>query len=466
MVIAPLIAIVLAAGKGTRMHSALPKVLHPLLGKPLLARALSALDDLMLTQAYVVVGHGGDQVTAALPTFGKTYPMTPITQAPQLGTGHAVMQVASQAHIPNNATVVITYGDVPLLQPATVRQLLAFHQQQGHALTVLAAERQNPTGYGRLLHHEGQLVGVVEEKDATAEQRAIRLINTGVYVLDWAQTSPLLGQLTNQNAQGEWYLTDLVALAAQHGLKMGHTCLGAPWETDGINSRLDLQHCLSRLNTLTQHRLMSQGVTIWDPATTWIAPEVIVGPDTVIYPGCVLEGAVAMGANNVIGPHTQLVGPVTLGNDCTVRQSLVMNSRLGDRVYVGPYAQIRDGCQVANDIKIGNFVELKNATMGDWSNAAHLTYLGDVTMGHHVNMGAGTIVANYDPVRDLKHASAIADHAKVGCNSVLVAPVSIGEGACVAAGSVITNDVDAWDLAIARAKQDAKPGWVKEVMDS
>ena len=467
----PLITITLAAGKGTRMKSTRPKVLHALFGKSLLERAMGAFAGLPVTHSFVVVGHERQSVIDAMPTFDKPYPMTPVVQEPQLGTGHAVMQVAKEAlatsAIPANATVIITYGDVPLLQPSTVKQLLDTHKTHENALTVLSAERQDPFGYGRLLQDaQDKLIGVVEEKDATPEQKNIRLINTGVYVLDWVQVSPLLSQLTNNNAQGEWYLTDLVALAAKQNLNVSHACHGQVWETDGINSRQDLQRCLHRLNLLSQQRLMTNGVTIWDSASTWISPEATIGQDSEIYPGSVIEGDVTIGKNCVIGPQSQIVGPVAIGDDCTIRQSAVSNSNIGNRVYVGPYAQIRDGCQVADDIKLGNFIEMKNATIGDWSNATHLSYLGDVSIGHHVNIGAGTIIANYDPVRDLKHSSTIADHAKVGCNSVLVAPSTINEGACVAAGSVITQDVGPWDLAIARARQDTRLGWVKEILDS
>lgn len=467
----PLATLVMAAGKGTRLKSQLPKVLHPLFGVPLLVRVLQTLGALAQAQARpvgVILGHGRQQVTEALTGYGAHLSAwAPIVQDPQLGTGHAVQQALP--HLAGfSGNVLILSGDVPLLQASSIQALLDAHTLGEAHLTVLTATLPDAGSYGRVITDaQGQVQRIVEAKDASPEELAVRRVNTGVYVLDWQHTCPLLSQLSNQNAQGEFYLTDLISLALSEGqLRVLALDIADPQEMLGVNSRADLALCHQVLNARSQARLMAEGVTIIDPNATWVAPEVRVGPDTVIYPGCVLEGDVLVGRDGVLGPHTQLnglEGPVHLGDNVLVTSSVVAHATIEADTRVGPFAHLRQGVHLGASVRVGNFVEVKNSRVGEGSNAAHLAYLGDADIGAQVNMAAGSITANYDPVRKQKHRTKVADGAKVGCNAVLVAPVTVGENACVAAGSVITKDVAPWDLAIARPRQATLENWVATV---
>ncbi len=456
-------AIVMAAGKGTRLKSELPKVLHPLFGKALLRRVLDTLSQLSVQQTYVIVGHGRDQVEQALATWQLPLALQIVVQEPQLGTGHAVQQVKNQVTL--SGSVLILSGDVPLLRPESLHTLLETHQAQGNHLSIMTAHLENPFGYGRVLtDNTGRVLKIVEEKDASPAEKAVQEVNTGIYCLQWESIAPLLDALSSENAQGEFYLTDTIALAVEKGLQVGTVALADAQDMLGVNSRHDLARCHQVLNQRTQAHLMSQGVTILSPETTLIAPEVSVGADTVIYPGCFLQGEITIGQHCAVGPHTTLMGRVLTGDHVTLQHSLVRDTKVGDHTWIGPFAHLRDGVEISHHVKIGNFVEVKNAKIGHHSNAAHLSYLGDTELGVDVNMGAGSITANYDPVRDIKEKTIIEDGVKVGCNSVLIAPLTVKERACVAAGSVITKNVNPWDLAIARAKQTEIPGWVKKVV--
>jgi bifunctional UDP-N-acetylglucosamine pyrophosphorylase / glucosamine-1-phosphate N-acetyltransferase len=481
-------AIVLAAGKGTRLKSSLPKVLHPLMGKPLLKRVLEVIDELQVAslkveQTCTIIGHQAGMVTEALERWqneslqnesmssgqnksGQAKAMsTTVLQEPQLGTGHAVLQVRQQRQDWQNfeGTVLILSGDVPLIRAESLQQLLSSHQSQGHALTVLSSTMPNPFGYGRIvLDANNGVSAIVEEKDATPQQRGIQQVNTGIYCLNWAQVSPLLEQLSSQNAQGEFYLTDLVSLSVNAGFKTGFCQLEDANEVLGVNSRADLAHCHTILNQRTLTQLMHDGVTIVNPNLTTIAPEVSVGADSTLLPGCILEGDIQIGNNCQIGPYTVMSGKVTVGDNVRIMQSSVRDSEIGSFVTIGPYAQLRDEVKLADYVNIGNFVEIKQSRIDHHTNAAHLAYIGNATLGHDVNMGAGTITANYDPVRDIKSDTCIQNHAKIGSNSVLIAPVTIEEHASVAAGSVITQTVPKNSLAIARGRQTNIEGWVNK----
>ncbi|MEB3244717.1 MAG: bifunctional UDP-N-acetylglucosamine diphosphorylase/glucosamine-1-phosphate N-acetyltransferase GlmU [Vampirovibrionales bacterium] len=460
-------AIILAAGKGTRFKGSTPKVLAPILGLSALARVLQTLHQAGCQRAVTLTGHQAEVVEQEVQTLQPlwaTMPVATVRQIPQRGTGDAVRIARDATNQLFAQTVLILAGDVPLLRPETLTTLLATHHAQQNAVTLLAAEIANPTGYGRvqLEAENGQIVAIIEEADATPEQKALRAVNTGVYAFDWAKISPLLDKLSSATAQGEFYLTDIIAIARQHQLKAGCAWLADPAEMTGINTRAQLAEVIEALSLRRCNELMAEGVTILSPANTLIAPEVVIGADTVVAPGCMLTGKVQIGERCQIGPHSTLTGPVKVGDNVIIQHSTVIDAEIRDGAYIGPYAHLRGGCTVGQQSRVGNFVEFKAVNFGDHAAAAHLAYLGDAEVGNKVNMGAGSITANYDPVRDQKHKTHIMSGAKVGCNSVLVAPVQVGTNACVAAGSVITKPVAANDLAIARGRQSSLPQWVSQ----
>ncbi len=460
-------ALVMAAGKGTRLKSDLPKVLHPLFGKPLLQHVLQTLNGLV-GSATVVVGHQADSVTETMQTWSLDYAVRSVLQSPQNGTGHAVQVAKGDPKSTLSGSVLILYGDVPLMTKETLSQFVETHRQHDSAITLMVAEMENPYGYGRVIAHDGQVKRVVEEKDATEEERRIHTVNTGIYCVDWEHVAPLVDKLTNDNAQSEYYLTDLIALADEAKLQVRMVLLRDASEIIGVNSRLDLSVCHEVLNQRQLAACLENGVSVMHPSSTMIGPDVVIEPDTVIYPNCFIEGNVHIAKGCTIGPNTTIRtttnAAVSIGPHSRVFESYVTDTNIGEHSSVGPYAHLRDDVTIADHVKIGNFVEMKNAKVGSHSFASHLAYIGDAELGSDVNMGAGTITANFDPIRGTKDKTIIEDKVKVGCNSVLVAPVTVKEGACVAAGSVITKDVSAWDLAIARCKQSTVAGWVKKVL--
>ncbi len=459
-----LAAVILAAGKGTRLKSDLPKVLHPLFGKPLLVRVLETLAQLKPDEACAIVGHGREQVVPVLEGLKLGYPVSAVVQEPQLGTGHALLQVRQKlsAWADYKGDVLVLSGDVPLLRAESLARLLDAHRSGGMDLTLLAATLANPFGYGRVIQ-DAQGIRIIEEKDASPDEKKVQTVNTGIYCLNWAKISPLLDKLSNQNAQGEFYLTDVVALAVQAGYKVGLAHLDDADEMLGVNSRADLALCHEVLNRRTLNRVMADGVTVLHPASTFIAPEVQIGPDTTVLPGCTLQGDITIGRRCTIGPHTTLSGTVRVADDVKIVHSMVRDANIDSHTSIGPFAQLRDGADISHHVLIGNFVEVKKTRIDHHTNASHLAYLGDAVLGTDVNIGAGTITANYDPIRDVKEQTIIEDGAKIGSNSVLVAPVTVGDHASVAAGSVITKNVKPWDLAIARGRQVDIAGWVKRV---
>lgn len=459
-------AIVLAAGQGTRLKSKTPKVLHPLFGKALLQRVLETVAQISVRNTYLVLGHGRAQVQAEVESWNLPGSLFPVVQEPQLGTGHAVLQVKKVLPEASAGDVLVLTGDAPLLRPETLSHLAQVHQASGQALTLLVADLENPTGYGRVLTQNGQIHKIVEEKDAGSAEKQVKTVNTGVYCLDWQKIAPLLDQLSTDNAQGEFYLTDVLAMAVAKGLPVKGVWLEDPSEMLGVNDRADLALCHQRLNQRSLSRLMAAGVTVVDPAQTQIAPEVQIGADTVIYPGCYLEGTMTLGSDCIIGPNTSLWGAVAVGDGTEIRHSRVKDSVIGANTTIGPFAHVRDGADISDFVRIGNFVEVKNSRINHHTNAAHLAYLGDADLGSEVNMGAGSITANYDPIRGEKHRTRIEDGVKVGCNAVLVAPITVAERACVAAGSVVTQDVPAWSLAIARPRQTDVADWVARITQS
>ena len=446
--------VVLAAGKGTRMKSKLPKVLHQAAGLPLIEHVLRNADSLNPTTIVVVVGHGADEVErTVIPRPGLRF----ARQEPQLGTGHALLQ-AEPALAGQAGTVVLLSGDVPLLQAGTLRRLIEHHQAHGAAATVVTALIEDPTGYGRVVREGGKIAAIVEHRDASNDERAIREINSGIYAFDAAPLFEALRTIGSSNAQGEYYLPDLVRIYRSRGLTVETVVLDNPVEISGVNSRKELADVAAGLRQAKNDALMASGVTLVDPSSTFIGPDVTIGADTIVHPGVHLEGRTDIGENVVIHAGVRIVDSriesgAVINNFC-----VITDARVGSGARVGPFAHIRPASDVGTDAHVGNFVELKKTSLGRGSKANHLAYLGDATIGERVNVGAGTITCNYDGVA--KHPTVIEDGAFIGSDSQLVAPVRVGRGAYVAAGSSITEDVPAESLAIARAKQVNKEGWV------
>ena len=457
----PVRAVVLAAGQGKRMKSALPKVLHPVLGREILARVLDAVDALQPEHIHIVTGHGADQVNAYLQKNPPRSAWSTHLQQPQLGTGHALAQVAPSLES-FSGTLLVAPADSPLLSGTTLASLAELHFADQCVVTLLSAIVDNPRNYGRVLRDQsGQVRAIVEDKDASPEQRHIKEINAAIYCLEWPALKPGLSDLKNDNKQGEYYLTDLVGWATERNMKVGGCVARDPDEVEGINSRIELSEAWRRMreHTLTNLALES-GVTIVDPASTWIAPEVRIGKDTTILPGCYIMGNVEIGENCIIGPGTQINGPAKVGAGTSITQSLISGSTIGANTRVGPFAHIRDGADISDECRIGNFVEVKKSTIARKTNVSHLSYIGDASLGSSVNIGAGTITANYDKLTGKKSRTVLGDGASTGSNSVLVAPVVIGRDAMVAAGTVVTRDVPDDALAVGRARQDNKANWV------
>jgi bifunctional UDP-N-acetylglucosamine pyrophosphorylase/glucosamine-1-phosphate N-acetyltransferase len=448
--------VVLAAGKGTRMQSDRPKVLHDAAGLPLIERVLRAADSLTPSSIVVVVGHQPESIRAGL----MSRPAVQFAlQEPQLGTGHALLQ-AEPLLAGQSGTVLLLSGDVPLLQSSTLEALVSRHWQAGAAATVLTADVDPPDGYGRIVRRSGAIQAIVEHKDASADERTITEINSGIYAFDLTPLFDALRKIGASNAQGEYYLPDLVRIYRDRGLPVETVSLREPREILGVNSRKELALVTAILKARKNDELMASGVTLIDPATTWIDPDVVVGPDTVVHPGVYLEGRTRIGAGCEIHSGVRIVDStvadrVTINNFCVIRESEIHAG-----AQVGPFAHLRPGSRVGEEAHVGNYVELKKTTLGARSKANHLAYLGDATIGERVNIGAGTITCNYDGTT--KHPTVIEDGVFIGSDSQLIAPVRIGKDAYVAAGSSITEDVPAESLAIARGKQVNKPGWVAE----
>jgi bifunctional UDP-N-acetylglucosamine pyrophosphorylase/glucosamine-1-phosphate N-acetyltransferase len=448
--------VILAAGKGTRMKSALPKVLHRVAGLSLIEHVLANAAALNPASTVIVVGHQAEAVKAALAhRDGLGFAV----QQPQLGTGHALLQ-AEPFLAGRTGTVVLLSGDVPLLRKGTLEALVRHHRERGAAATVLTAHVGAPDGYGRIVRDQGQVTAIVEHRDATPRQRAIDEINSGIYAFDLAPLFDALRRIGSANAQGEYYLPDLIAIYGREG--RGVEAVAAPdaREILGVNSRKELAEVSALLRDRRNDELMEAGVTMVDPATTWVGPDVAVGEDTILHPNVFLEGATRIGARCEIHAGVRIVNStlgdgVVISNYCVLRESTVDAG-----AQIGPFAQLRPLSHVEEGAHVGNFVELKKTRLGKGSKANHLAYLGDATIGEKVNVGAGTITCNYDGVA--KHPTVIEDGAFIGSDSQLIAPVRVGKGAYVAAGSSVTDDVPADALAIARTRQVNKPGWARD----
>jgi bifunctional UDP-N-acetylglucosamine pyrophosphorylase/glucosamine-1-phosphate N-acetyltransferase len=447
-----LAAVILAAGKGTRMKSERAKVLHEIAGQPLLFYPLLAAKEAGCRKISVVVGHQGDEVAAALSAEGFDC----VWQTEQLGTGHALLCAAGQLK-GFRGDLLLLCGDVPLLTSDTLKKLLELHRSEQSAVTVLTASLENPKGYGRILREGANVVSIVEEKDASDEERKISEINTGTYAFDAEFVFSILPQLGKENAQGEYYLTDVVAAAVKAGRKTRALCLVDPNEALGINDRLQLAEANGLMRKRINQQLMRDGVTLIDPLTTYVDAGVEIGSDSILHPGVTIRGNTRIGCNCIVETgaqidSSQLADHVHVKNGSVIEESLV-----GPDCKIGPMAHLRAGTELLGDNKIGNFVETKKARLDVKSQASHLTYIGDAEVGKNVNFGCGTITCNYDGVN--KHKTIVEDDVFVGSDTQFIAPVHIGRNSLIAAGSTITRDVPADSLALSRTPQKVIEGW-------
>ncbi|HYO34324.1 MAG TPA: bifunctional UDP-N-acetylglucosamine diphosphorylase/glucosamine-1-phosphate N-acetyltransferase GlmU [Nocardioidaceae bacterium] len=453
----PAAVVVLAAGGGTRMVSATPKVLHSIGGRSLLGHSLTAARGLDADRLVVVVGHGREAVRPHVESLDPDAVV--VVQEEQRGTGHAV-QVALEA-LPetDGGLVVVTYGDVPLQTTSTLRHLVESHAEQSNAVTVLTAVVANPFGYGRIVREDGgAVVAVVEEKDASEEQRAIAEINSGIFVFDEAVLREALRAVGSDNAAGEMYLTDVVALARKSGRRVGAVTTTDTWQTEGANTRAQLAALGRELNRRVLEHWMDSGVEVIDPASTWVDVTVELARDVSLKPGVQLHGATRVDTGAVIGPDTTLTD-VEVGAGAIVVRTHGSQASLGPGSTVGPFAYLRPGTVLGGDAKIGTFVETKNATLGSGAKVPHLSYVGDAAVGEGSNIGAGTIFANYDGVS--KNRTTVGVHCRTGSHNTFVAPVEIGDGAATGAGTVVRRNVPPGALAVSGGPQRHIDGWVQ-----
>ncbi|MFJ7367677.1 bifunctional UDP-N-acetylglucosamine diphosphorylase/glucosamine-1-phosphate N-acetyltransferase GlmU [Peribacillus frigoritolerans] len=448
-------AIILAAGQGTRMKSKLYKVLHPVCGKPMVQHVIDQVNQLQIEDIVTVIGHGAEKVQEQLGDSCK-YAL----QEQQLGTAHAVMQAESVLSARSGTTLVIC-GDTPLIKAETMKELIALHEQSQAKATILTAYADNPAGYGRVLRGEGGLVEkIVEHKDASEEERYVKEINTGTYCFDNQALFSALKKVSNENVQGEYYLPDVIEILKEEGEVVTAFQSSEFEETLGVNDRVALSQAEQILRKRINEKHMRNGVTIIDPLTTFIEADVQIGQDTVINPGSFIKGKSIIGQECLIGPNTE-ISNCEIGDGTEVLQSVVHESSIGSFVKIGPFAHVRPQSDIKDSVKIGNFVEIKKTVFGKGSKASHLSYIGDAEVGENVNIGCGSITVNYDGKN--KYLTKIEDNVFIGCNSNLVAPVTVGEGSYVAAGSTITQDVPQQALSVARARQVNKEDYVKNL---
>lgn len=451
-----LTAVILAAGQGTRMKSEYPKVLHRVCGVPLVEQVVQVVRGAGFEKCVMITGFKENLVRDYMDGRDIHF----IHQEEQLGTGHAVMQALPEFKNNPDGYVLVVCGDTPLLRKETIRLLADTCREKKASASVLTAILPNPFGYGRILRDEqGNMQGIVEQKDGTPEQLAVHEINTGTYVFRAGDLSEALSHVNNNNAQGEYYLTDVFEIMIREGKTVVPVEAIDPDETMGVNSRIQLSQADRILRLRKAEALMNEGVSIVDPEHTYIEQNVQVGPDSTIYPGCILQGDTVIGENCKIGPDVQLTD-VTCGEFTHLNRVYAHSCKIGNHNEIGPFVHLRPGTELHDNIKIGNFVEVKNSTVGDGTKLPHLIYCGDSDLGKHVNFGCGTVTVNFDG-KD-KHRCTIGDHAFIGCNTNLVAPVTIGERAFTAAGSTITKDVPARSLAVARSRQSNIEEWVTD----
>ncbi len=444
--------IILAAGKGTRMHSAIPKVLHELAGKPLLRHVIDTAKSLNPSKICVVYGHGGETVPQSIGDESIQF----VLQEPQLGTGHAVQ--AAMPHLDDSGRSLVLYGDVPLIRKDTLHQLLEISS----GMSLLTMQIDNPRGYGRILRDDaGNIVGIVEEKDATQEQRHIREVNTGILASGTASLKFWLSELKNENAQKEYYLTDIVGIASKEGARITAASPGHQWEVMGVNDKAQLAELERIFQNEKATELMRKGTTLLDPSRFDLRGSLSCGTDVTIDVNCVIEGNVRLGNNVKIGANSVLVNVEIMDGTEIAPFCHIEEAVIGKNCRIGPYARIRPGTQLEGDVHIGNFVEVKNSKIAEKTKANHLSYLGDATVGRNVNIGAGTITCNYDGAN--KHRTIIEDDAFIGSDTQLVAPVTVGKGATIGAGSTIVRNTPEGGLSLSRAKQVHIEYWKRPV---
>ncbi|MCL2679875.1 MAG: bifunctional UDP-N-acetylglucosamine diphosphorylase/glucosamine-1-phosphate N-acetyltransferase GlmU [Coriobacteriia bacterium] len=445
-------ALILAAGAGTRMNSDKPKVVHEILDTPLIQLVIGAAKNAGCERILTVVGHKEEQVRAVLPPAVEC-----VHQPERKGTADAVT-VAADALADSTGYLLVMCGDMPLLRPETLRQLVAVCLDR--CMAVLTAQVENPSGYGRIVRDEtGSIAAIVEDKDATAEELSIKEVNTGIYCFALDGLFDRLAKINNDNAQGEYYLTDMVEVCRREGETVIGLQLTEAEEAHGVNSRVQLAQAGSILRDRINEKLMETGVNIIAPELTWISPDCVIEHDVDILPNTIVAQGTSIKSGSVIGPNSRIYG-AAIGADCRVEESVVLQSSMGDRCYVGPYSYIRPEVTLGDEVRVGPSVEMKKSTVGNRSKIPHLSYIGDATLGEGVNVGAGTVTCNYDGVK--KSPTVIGDGAFIGSDTMLVAPVTIGKNSITAAGSTIGQDVPDDSLALGRARQVNKDGWVKE----
>ncbi len=444
-------SIILAAGEGKRMYSKVPKVLHKVCGIPMVEHVINCARKLGDAEPVVVIGHGADQVSKAI--AGVKFVM----QEKQLGTGHAVMQAEKYII---DGDILILYGDTPLLKPETLTDMHEIHRREGYSATILTSDMENPAGYGRIVRNDENLVeAIIEEKDADSSIKLIKEINSGIYFFNGKELREALKYLNNNNAQGEYYLTDVIGIMRKKGLMIGAYKINDTEDIMGVNNRYQLSETNEIMKGRIAKKLMMDGVTIIDPKNTYIETSVRIERDVTIYPGCILEGDTLIQEDSVIGPNTRIKDG-KIGKGASIQNSIVLESSIGEGTTVGPFAYIRPGNKIGKHAKIGDFVEMKNSNFGDHSKASHLTYIGDGDVGSNVNLGCGVVFVNYDGKN--KNRTYVGDNSFIGCNANLIAPVRINTNSYIAAGTTVTKEVPQDSLAIGRARQENKEGWVVE----
>ena len=447
-------SIILAAGEGTRMKSDIPKTLHKVCGKEMIKYVIEAAANSGIEKNIVVLGHGKEKVGHNIKDMDVITVEQPIGENAPYGTGFAVM--SAQEYINDDDTVIILCGDGPLIRKETLQSFMKYHEDNNYAASVMTAYLENPKGYGRIVrNNDSSIMNIVEEKDALEDVKKIKEINTGIYCFSGKLLKYSLDKIDTNNSQGEYYLTDTIKVLNNESYKIGGWVLDEPSDIKAVNDRVQLAEVTKIMQERINKKLMLSGVTIIDPENTYIDDFVIIGNDTVIYPGTILEGKTLIGSHCSIGPNTRIIDS-EVRNNVKVESSKVIEAFIDDKTTVGPFAYLRPGTNLGKNVKIGDFVEVKKSTIGDNSKSSHLSYIGDAEVGKDVNIGCGVVFVNYDGKN--KHKTIVGDGAFIGSNSNLIAPVNIQQGGYVACGSTITDDVEEGDLAIARARQVNKKG--------